>query len=597
MKQWLFRLSFKQRIWVSFAILTAAAVAVTGWASHAISSRIVEKNALQLRQDTINKSAQVLDEKLKKIVLSILSLKMSDPYQDMLRDTTSGDASHYYARLTALQPMLAQLKFIDNFIQSILITTPIGDFYPTTYSRLSENAFRDTEMYRQAKALNRSVWMPGHEDALFYGREQVISLVVDGSGSQYLSDVYIVVNIKVRDLQNLIDSEISHSKGYYLIDRNGDDVLGDGSALPGNGRPDSSFLSLFEQKRQGDFNYENGEGTYLVNYAGLDMGEDWVLYDMQSKKVVLQQVEAIKWATMVAIGGAVLLVLLLSNGLTNLLLRPLRRLQQLMKRVEHNDLNVRYESDYRDEVSQVGMRFNLMLEEIKKLIEQVRRGEEEKRRTEIKALSAQMEPHFLYNTLNTIHCKSLLGNIDDANEMILALASLFQLSLNQGKDILSLRDELTHVKYYLTLQQMCYEDRFDYRIEVEDESLLDYAIPKLTLQPLAENAILHGFKDIEEGGLIRIAIARFEGEQAMRVVVEDNGAGMEGAFPIKTPGGLHSGYALQNIKDRLRLFNGKEAQIHFTSKPGCGCRVEFDIALRKEDSTNDSDRSDDSIAI
>ncbi|MCR8634376.1 sensor histidine kinase [Paenibacillus radicis (ex Xue et al. 2023)] len=582
MKQLLYRLSFKKRIWVSFVLLMTLAIAASGWSSYTISATIVEQNALRLSQDTINKSSQVLDEKLKKIVLSIMSLKISDPYKNVLDDVSMEDVSRYYYHLSSLQSMLALLKFNDDFIQSILIATPIGDFYPTTYTRLKENSFYQSGMYQKIKAMQRGVWIESHEDSFFYGKDRVISFVVDGSAAKYVEDVYIVVNIKEKDLQNLIVDQISTSTGYSLVNREGKPVIG----RTGNGeetwRQDPEFLGKFKNEKNGYFSSIIEDKDYLINYSRLDVGEDWILYETQSKQVVLQQVEAIKWTTLLVILGFVLLALLLSNVLTDLLLRPLFRLNNLMKRVEHNDLDVRFHSLYQDEVSQVGMRFNSMLEEIKKLIAKVRWGEEEKRKTEIKALSAQMEPHFLYNTLNTIYCKSVLGNNEDVNEMILSLSTLFQLGLSQGKDILRIEEELLHVKHYMTLQQKCYEGKFDFIIDVEDETILELEIPKLILQPLVENCILHGFKDREEGGLIRIMLRRTE--QAIYFSVEDNGMGMDVNSlkrSIEQPQVSHKGYALRNIAHRLHLFYGEGATIEYDSKPGIGSKVQLILSHRE----------------
>ena len=600
MKQLLYRLSFKKRVWVSFVILMTLAIAASGWSSYVISSRIVERNALRLSQDTINKSSQVLDEKLKKIVLSIMSLKMSDSYVDILNDVVRGDTSRYYAHLSALQPSLAQLKFNDDFIQSILIATPIGDFYPTNYTRLNEQSFYQSDMYRKIKTKQRGVWMEGHEDTYFYGKDRVLSFVIDGSGTKYVEDVYIVVNIKEKDLQNLIVDQISSSTGYSLVNKEGKPVLGKTSPHSVNRQTEEdaeslwkqspSFLQMFsEDTKNGNFNYVIDGKDFLVNYSRLEVGEDWVLYDTQSRQVVLKEVDAIKWTTLFVILGFVLLSLLLSNGLTALLLRPLFRLHRLMKQVEHNDLDVRFHSVFQDEVSQVGMRFNSMLEEIKKLIQAVKQGEEEKRKTEIKALSAQMEPHFLYNTLNTIYCKSVLGDTEDVNEMILSLSTMFQLGLSQGRDILRIEDELLHVRNYMTLHQKCYEGRFDFHIEVEDESILQLRIPKLILQPLVENSILHGFKDREEGGRIRIVLRRTK--QVLYISVEDNGIGMDVDDLLRSmeePLMSHKGYALRNIGHRLRLFYGEEATLHYYSEPGEGTKVQLIIMLQEEETYADN---------
>ncbi|KAI7246968.1 hypothetical protein KC345_g12015, partial [Hortaea werneckii] len=210
---------------------------------------------------------------------------------------------------------------------------------------------------------------------------------------------------------------------------------------------------------------------------------------MQSRDQLLGKLQRVQRTTLYVIGVFLLTTWLISNQLTSALLKPLFKLRRLMRRVEENQLSVVYESRYEDEIAQVGFQFNRMMSEIKALIEDVKSKEEDKRHAEIRALTAQMEPHFLYNTLNTIYCKSVLGENDDVNEMILALSQMFQIGLSGGKDLITLEDELSHVRQYFAIQQKCYEDLFEYTVSVEDDELLACQIPKIVLQPIVENSI------------------------------------------------------------------------------------------------------------
>ncbi|MFD2876108.1 sensor histidine kinase [Paenibacillus rhizoplanae] len=146
------------------------------------------------------------------------------------------------------------------------------------------------------------------------------------------------------------------------------------------------------------------------------------------------------------------------------------------------------------------MRFNQMLEQIVVLIGEVTQAQTNKRSAEIKALSAQMDPHFLYNTLNTIYWKLNLKQVKQSQSMVMSLSRLFQLGLNKGQEITTLSKELEHVRMYLELQCSCYEGLFRYEIYVEDEALVTLPIPRILLQPLVENSILHGFRNRESGG-------------------------------------------------------------------------------------------------
>ncbi|WP_258169109.1 sensor histidine kinase, partial [Paenibacillus sp. AR247] len=251
-----------------------------------------------------------------------------------------------------------------------------------------------------------------------------------------------------------------------------------------------------------------------------------------------------------------------------------------MREVEDNRLNVRFSSRSNDEVAQVGNQFNRMLDEINRLIDDVRESEAGKLKAEMRALTAQMEPHFLYNTLNTIYCKSVLGENDDVNEMIMALSQMFQIGLSGGKDWNSLDDELSHVQQYCAIQQKCYEGLFTYEIKVTDEELLRSPLPKILLQPIVENSIQHGFEDFTSGGEIRIGAIR-DGDR-LHLTIEDNGKGMDVdkvEQALLSPSSTKKGYALKNIKHRLSLFYGEEARMVFSSTPGEGSRTDLWIPM------------------
>ncbi|UUZ83955.1 sensor histidine kinase [Paenibacillus sp. P26] len=251
--------------------------------------------------------------------------------------------------------------------------------------------------------------------------------------------------------------------------------------------------------------------------------------------------------------------------------------------MEQNRLDVRFQSKYEDEVAQVGLKFNRMLEEITSLIEDVKEAEHEKRKMEVKTLQAQIDPHFLYNTLNTIIWKSETSQNRDVTEMIVSLSLLFQLGLNGGNEMTTLGKEIDHVRQYLMLQQKCYEGLFDYTIELEDESLQDRPPLKIILQPLVENSILHGFEAMDGGGRIRITTRREGTNLVLRV--EDNGAGMDVRTveaDMRTEQALKKGYALRNVYGRLRLYYGEGADIALASDPYVSTSVTLTIPLEGE---------------
>ncbi|MGG1514745.1 histidine kinase [Paenibacillus oryzisoli] len=583
---WLPRLfhsfSLKQRIWFTFVIFITVGLVATGSIAYLIASKEIQRNAMQSSQDTVNQSAQIVNERLKNIGTAVRALMFSDAFKQLMKDVQNKDSSSYFKSLTSLQYVFSQVKFNDSMIESILIATPIGDFYPTSSVRNNANSFYQSDMFKQFQLMKRGFWSKGHVDPFFTGNQRVISLVAEGvSEDSYIrnesTNVYVVINVKEDDIRDLFMENLTDpNKHYYFVDSQGEDInyadrTQDRTFMQ---RPD--FVEQLSDDSKGSFFYRDSDRKdYLVNYARLDVKDDWMIVGIQAKDNLLAKLNGIKQATTYVTIGFIVVSLFITNNLTLLLLKPLFRLQKLMKRVEDNDLDVRFESVYQDEVSQVGFRFNRMLDEIKQLIADVKNRERDKRKAEIKALSAQMDPHFFYNTLNTIYCKSVLGENDDVNEMILALSNMFQLSLSGGRDLITLADEVDHVRQYMAIQQRSYENLFVFQLDVEPE-LQACLVPKIMIQPLIENSILHGFKDIKTGGEIQLT-ARADGDW-LHITAEDNGHGLVPELlrqSLLHPTTSKHGYALRNIYTRLQLYYGTEQRMEITTNEWGGARIDL----------------------
>ena len=594
MRNRIYALSFGTRMWMTFMLLIAVSILATGWASHRIAADALQKNALKMSQDTVNKSAQVVDEKLRKIAVSIMSLMISDSYREVMGDHVLGDDSRYYMHLTNLQPVFSQLMFNEPILQSVLLASPIGDFYPTNSVRLSQYSFFESPIYDSIRKTGRAVWLEGHEDPFFSGKDRVLSLVIEGVP---VRNLYILVNIKEKDLVSLLEQDLSDASGpIFMLDANGRPVMQ--SAGLGRLDPKLTYADLREAhlasdpegaNESGYFEYGARGSTYLVNYYRSKLVSDWTVYRVQSRDELLAQANAIQWTAITIMSVCGLVAFAIAHVSSRLLTRPLTKLGMLMSRVQTtDDLGTRYRSRYNDEVSRAGFAFNHMLDRIERLIREMRLAERQKRKAEMKALTAQIDPHFFYNALHTVYCKSVLGENEKVNEMIIALSSMFRLGLNNGEDATTLEAELAHVEQYLIIQQNCYEDLFQYRIEKDPDLPRNTPVLKLMLQPLVENSILHGFRDRGEGGELHIRVWSEDG--MLRFEVADNGEGFDpdaaftAAEPQQTPRG---GYALRNIRERLALYYGGEASLDIRSAPGEGTTASVTIPIREEGDEDD----------
>ncbi|WP_068783406.1 sensor histidine kinase [Paenibacillus phocaensis] len=577
--------TFRSKLKSAFLIVILLSILITGGFSYSISADVVEKNALNLTQDTVTKSAQIVDEKLNKLMIIMMTFMLSQPFRSMLKDASTGEANRYYTHLANMDNVFSQARIAEPLIHSIYISTPIGEFYPLTMNRNRQSRFQDTFLYDRVRQENKNVWVEGHEDMLFSGKDRVISLILEPIFDTPVKEVYIVVNIREEGFRNLVEAGVGQEAVRFLLNAQGVPVYSQNSSLVQKAVSQVPILNEWghhDAAGTGSASYRVDRREYLLNYARLGIA-DWTMVTMQSKDYVLRDLIYVKWMIVGITLGAFVITAFISGGLTRYLLSPLQGLQKVMKRVEANDLTARFTGQGNDELAQVGFRFNRMLEQVVVLIEEVKQAETHKRSAEIKALSAQMDPHFLYNTLNTVYWKLKLGQVEESQRMVVSLSRLFQLGLNKGNEITTLQKELEHVKQYLEIQALCYPNLFQYEIRGEDSRLHTWPIPRLMLQPLVENSILHGFKDMETGGRITIEAALGPDQKLAVITVSDNGRGME-QEDVRPPqeSAPEHGYAIQNLISRLQLFYGDQANLTLDSKPGQGTTVRLTLPLEGE---------------
>lgn len=246
-------------------------------------------------------------------------------------------------------------------------------------------------------------------------------------------------------------------------------------------------------------------------------------------------------------------------------------------------LEAKVKPDGTDEIADLGQSFNIMVEQIKELLAQSIRKQQQLQKAELRTLQAQINPHFLYNTLDSIVWMAEAGNHDGVIRLVKALSAFFRLSLNNGRDWIQIRSELAHVQSYLIIQQMRYHDILEFKVEVAEE-LQEYPILNMTLQPLVENALYHGIKNKRGMGLIRIG--GYTDGGTIMLTVSDNGIGIPAGrlealresveHPIQSEEPEDTGqggFGLQNVHQRLRLYFGPEYGIRLDSSEGYGTQI------------------------
>ena len=286
---------------------------------------------------------------------------------------------------------------------------------------------------------------------------------------------------------------------------------------------------------------------------------------------------------MIRVCGALLLLVLMTAVLVGILFsrlfaKPAKRLTGAMEAFEKEAENFQFATVRgTSEISALSDSFGHMVVRIQELMEQVRQEEITLRKTELNALQAQINPHFLYNTLDSIAWMCEEDRTKEAVEMVNALARLFRISISKGHELITLEREVEHAKSYLKIQNYRYKNQFTYTFEVE-ESCLSYLCNKITLQPIIENAIYHGIDRMVDEGIIQIRIC--EEETAILMTVTDNGVGMtkeQCREILHREAGDRTGIGIKNVHDRIRIYFGEEYGLHITSEPDEGTCVEIRI--------------------
>ena len=358
----------------------------------------------------------------------------------------------------------------------------------------------------------------------------------------------------------------------------------------------STYASRIEQNlSEGDKYEENIEiwenDVQIVTYLVRESILQFIYYELQDIRQSRAEMNAFynKMFSYIIISAIALglLVIFISYYISQSITRPVRELSKVTEKVARGDLSVRSDVDTGAEIRVLSDSFNEMIDRVSRLLDQVRTEQESLRKAELELLQAQINPHFLYNTLDTIVWLAEAGDQARVVSMVGSLSKFFRASLGQGKDAVTIKDELDHVRSYLEIQQVRYQDILDYSIDVPKE-VYDAPIPKITLQPLVENALYHGIKNKRGKG--NISITGMTENKCLYIYIEDNGIGMteerlrQISSRINSPDSSDKAdpsemFGLNNVNERIKLKYGQRYGIHIDSVYGEGTKVTLLLPL------------------
>jgi len=324
-----------------------------------------------------------------------------------------------------------------------------------------------------------------------------------------------------------------------------------------------------------------------------DVVQNYVLYEVHRTETQYQVMREgfVRWQilSIILIFSAVGFSVVAAWSLSKSIYTPIKKLHDVTTTITKNDLQALMTSDNVDEITELGMSFNIMIGKIKDLLDSKIKEQENLKKAELRALQAQINPHFLYNTLDTIIWMAESKKTDQVVQIVSALSDFFRISLSKGMDWITIGEEVERVRSYLTIQKMRYSDILDFKIEVSKD-VMENTILKLILQPLVENALYHGIKNKRQGGTISVRAKRKSADEIL-LEVEDDGIGFppdklakllaelnDDSGDIK----LESGFGIGNVNKRIRLYYGKLYGVSIRSEYNTGTCVTLVIPAKVE---------------
>ena len=571
--------SIQSTIAVAFSCLIVVTITVIAWMSYHLSTDAVKKNSRDYTYQLMGQVSSNIDsyinymDNISRMVLSSYDIK-----EYLLKQVYLGAIGKEDLK----QKISFQLNTVLNTrkdISSILIFGTNGEIIPYNEKIKLNPQVDPTEQswYKKAiEAKGRVVISSSHvQNMILNDYNSVISLSRELSsdvGGEKLGVLLVDLNYSViNDICNKIKLG---NRGYvFIVDAEGNIVYHPEQQMINNNQK-IELISQVMRTPGSSFVTSEGENSRMYTIK-TSQSTGWKIVGVTYVDELVSNKDELKTYTFFGGIGFLIIAVLLSFVLSLRISRPIKHLESSMKEVEKGNFDIQVDIQSSNEIGHLSNRFNRMTTEIKELMLQNVMEQELKRKSELQVLQAQINPHFLYNTLDSIIWMAETGKSKEVILMTASLAKLFRLSISKGQEFISIFNEIEHIKNYLTIQKMRYKSKLDFEINV-DKSILSYKVIKIILQPLVENAIYHGIRNNAGKGNIQITGIR-KGNRILLQVI-DNGIGMSpeeihNMYQKDRTSERGSGIGVQNVDQRIKLHFGDPYGLHFESELGKGTTV------------------------
>lgn len=587
--KWYGSLNLQNRLFFSYVCLILISLILFGMIYYKVAADSILKTAEKNVLNTTVKNLELVEKQLEDIEERAEWVEEEDDIKDTLKKIGNAKEAEVLALDSKVSSILDKYFYGENIVSAYLITpsyvlgsnsqvrVPISQFYQSQiYQRITEQDVKDmwfpTYFAQQEYQLD---WQVEQSAVLTYS--YLLQFTMNSSkGNQKKLESLLLVNLKTDFFRKIFEKTNNDSESDYCVsDQSGKIII----------HRDRKKEGTIEQLPWLEQTANYGKGTMMTNYQGqktvvgyaVSKRRGWVAACVYPVSLLLENVVKMQYVTYGITGLLLALALLAAMFFAQRITQPIESLKSAMKKAEAGDFSVRIPVTGNDEIQYLVSQYNEMGEKIEKLIEENYKSEIRNKESEIMALNLQLNPHFLYNTLNVINLMALEEGELEISKMVISVSDMMQYTFRNQRELVHLEEELRWLKNYTYIMQQRFEGKFEVIYEIA-ESISEYLVPKLLFEPLVENAIIHGFKTMDSGGLLKISCELKGGKMQLKVL--DNGQGISKERLRAVLDGSAERIGVLNVKKRLTLIYGQEAEFDIQTEPNKGCLICIAIPCR-----------------
>lgn len=553
---WFNGIKLRYKLAIFYSLFCFLPVMLLFWLSFLQMRSIIDDKGKMNLQSYLQQSVSSMDRTLDgynslsdyiafdRTLAEVFSMEYGTPYEQ-------------YEQLTQkVDPILRTASYFHGGMQQITIYTDNGMVkHDTTVAPVSE--IEETDWYQKTLEHPGLNWFANYqEETLFSARKLAFSGAREGVNILYM-------DVDYQKLFTPYAETLISECGLYITDQDGKLVFEESRFSGKNQNYDLTYSEFLEQRDRGSADY-----TILCEQSNTTGWTVWLYQPVGLAGESMRPIGVMAGVTILICIFAAVLAYFITSGMVS---GRIERLTCLMQEVQEGSMDMQVGSDDRDEIGMLYRGFGSMMKRIRTLINEVYLGKITQKEAELKALQAQINPHFLYNTLSLINWKALAAGEENISRMTLAMSTFYRTALNRGRNVLQVEAELSNTRAYLEIQSMLHDGDFDYEIEVQPEILQCESL-NLILQPLVENAIHHGIEE-KTDGRGKISVRGWKEDNCVWFMVEDNGVGMEQKVADKILTMESKGYGVRNVDERIRLCYGEKYAMKVESVVGKGTKM------------------------